>query len=499
MVTDKQVLLYRRIRMEGKTQEAAAASSNMSVRTGREWELGALPSQAKKKRDWRTHEDAFAKYWDDEILPLLQADKVAKTEGKKRRKLQAKTIFDALVERHPGVFESGQLRSLQRQVRDWRALNGSPKEVFFPQEHPPGREGVYDFTHCDSLEVTIAGVLFAHLLFTFRLSHSSWTWVQLAFSETFEALISGIQGALWALGGVTEVIRHDNLSAATHELAKAGGRTLNARYRDFLEHYGLKSTRIKPGKPNENGVAEKGNDLIKTALEQALILRGSREFPSVDAYMALVHRVIERMNASRVTKIDAERAHLNALPARPVPTFTVHTPKVRKWSTIQVAGRTYSVPSRLIGHEVRVHQHADVLEVFYNDTLTATMPRLRGKKGAGIDYRHIIWSLVRKPGAFARYRFREELFPSLTFRKAYDALVKWRGERADLEYVRILHLAAATMESEVECALELLLEGGERFDYAALKDLAQPEAQTIPHIQIPEPDLAHYDALIGAA
>jgi hypothetical protein len=429
----------------------------------------------------------------EEIVRILNKDK------DKEGKLQSKTIFDDLSARFPGRFEEGQLRTLQRRIRDWRALNGPPKEVIFPQEHPPGREAAFDFTHCDALGITICGVAFAHLLFTLRLSHSGWTWVQLAFSETFEALIAGLQGALWSLGGVTEVVRHDNLSAATHALAENAGRGLNRRYKMVLDHYGLMSTRIEPGKPNQNGIAEKGNDLIKTALEQALLLRGDCDFVSAERYMDFVHEVVERsINASRNTKFIAEQSILKPLPAAPVPSFSEHTPTVRSWSTIRVSDCTYSVPSRLIGHQVSVHQHADFLEVFYKEKLVETIPRIRRKDGACINYRHIIWSLVRKPGAFARYRFREELFPSLVFRRAYDALKTWRGERADIEYVRILHLAAATMEADVECALELLLERKERFDYVSVKDLAHPEPQVVPQVHIPKPSLTHYDSLIGA-
>ncbi len=168
-----------------------------------------------------------------------------------------------------------------------------------------------------------------------------------------------------------------------------------------------------------------------------------------------------------------------------------------RWSTIRVANRTYSVPSRLIGHMVEVRQHPNELEVYYGQQLVETMPRLRGDAEARIDYRHIIWSLVRKPGAFARYRYREELFPSMVFRLAYDSLVKWRGERADVEYVRILHLAASTMESLVAEALGLLLESGDWFDYVAVKALAKPEKTEVPEVKPMEPNLSVYDRMLG--
>lgn len=492
MLNDAQVRLLRHKRMEGKTQEAAAAAAGISVRSARTWETGPLPSQSREPRHWRTREDPFGGVWDEEVVPLLEHD----VKGV----LQAAALLGELQRRHPGEFSDGQVRTLQRRIRDWRALHGPPQEVRFPQEHPPGREGAFDFTHCTELGVSITGLLLAHLLFVFRLSYSGWTWVELAFGETYEALVSGLQGALWALGGVPAVGRHDNLSAATHELKRSGGRALNKRFGDVLAHYDLASTRINPGESHENGVAEKANDLVKTALRQALLFRGSTDFASIDAYMVFVREVVGRsFNDPASGLLAIERTHLHALPPAPVPSFTEFTPTVRRWSTIRVAGRAYSVPSRLIGHELRVLQHPDVLEVFYKDRLVETMPRLRGDSEVRVDYRHVIWSLVKKPGAFARYRFREELFPTLTFRRAYDALRTWRGERADVEYVRILHLAASTMESLVQMALELLLADGERFDYAAVKALAHPEATTVPQIHIPEPDLALYDRLLGGA
>ena len=130
--------------------------------------------------------------------------------------------------------------------------------------------------------------------------------------------------------------------------------------------------------------------------------------------------------------------------------------------------------------EVQIRLYAEHLEVYYKGHLVERMERVRGEREARVDYRHIIGSLVCKPGAFARYRFREQMFPSMTFRLAYDALKRWRGERADVEYVRILHLAATTMESTVDSALALLLEAGDPFDYAAVKDLANPTPPLAP-------------------
>ena len=240
MVTDEQVRLLRQKRMDGKTQKTAAAIAGMSERTARSWKKGPLPSQTKQPRTWRTREDPFEGVWKTDIVPLLKADK--------RGVLRGPTILEELQERHPERgFTDGQLRTLQRRVSDWRAIHGPDQEIYFSQEHPPGREAALDFTHATGLGVTIVGVAFAHLLFTFKLSFSSWTWVQVAFSETFEALVRGLQGALWELGGAPDVVRHDNLSAATHELKKSAGRKLTTRFRGVLDHYSLASTRIRPG------------------------------------------------------------------------------------------------------------------------------------------------------------------------------------------------------------------------------------------------------------
>jgi hypothetical protein len=491
VVTDEQVRLLRKKRMEGKTQEAAAAAAGMSTRSARKWEKGPLPSETRQARHWRTRQDPFAAVWDEEIVPLLAAD----TE----RDLEAKAVLEDLIERRPGEFHEGQVRTLQRRFRDWRALHGPAKEVFFQQDHQPGDQGQMDFTEGKSLRVTIAGVAYVHLLFVFRLAFSGWTWATVVFSESFEALVGGLQGALWALGGSPKKGRTDNLSAATHELKKAGGRSFNKRWLGVLDHYRMAPARIKPGHSHQNGVAEKGHDMLKRAIEQALQLRGSRDFGTEAEYLAFVQAQAAKLSRRHEAKVEQERAHLQPLPSAPVPSYTTFHPRVRKYSTIRVGGRVYSVPSRLIGHKVEVRQHADHLEVLYKGQVVERLPRLRGEKSMRIDYRHVIWSLVKKPGAFALYRFREELFPTPVFRAAYGAFKTFRGERADIEYVRVLHLAASTMQTRVEGALEDLLIEGLPFDYAAVRDRAGPhEPAKVPDVRVPAPDLAQYDELLEA-
>ena len=228
------------------------------------------------------------------------------------------------------------------------------------------------------------------------------------------------------------------------------------------------------------------------------MLRGSRDFISLEEYGDFVRKVVDRRNRLVQEKLEHERPHLQLLPPAPVPEYVNHRARVRKWSTIQAAGRTYTVPSRLIGKEVQIRLYAEHLEVYYKDTFVDRMERVRGEREARVDYRHIIGSLVRKPGAFARYRFREQMFPTMTFRLAYDALREWRGERADVEYVRILHLAATTMETTVDSALALLLEAGGPFDYGTVRELAKPTPLQAPALSLPGvPDLRVYDSLLA--
>ena len=280
-----------------------------------------------------TRPDPFDGVWEEEILPLLR--------GEAAGRLRATTIIDWLEEKFPGRFSASQLRTLQRRLQDWRALNGPDQEVYFPQEHPPGREAQLDFTHCNSLGVTVGGRPYRHLLFQLVLSHSGWRYAEVATGETFLALKQGLQNALWELGGAPRVIRSDNTSAATHEMRRSRGRALNDSYAELLDHYGLESTRINSGESHENGVAEQAHFRLKDAIDQALMLRGSRDFSSLDEYTCFIRKVVDRRNRLVQEKLEQERPHLRPLPPAPVPEYVNHQARVRKWSTSrQWAGPT---------------------------------------------------------------------------------------------------------------------------------------------------------------
>ncbi|MBK9969112.1 MAG: IS21 family transposase [Holophagales bacterium] len=452
----------------------------MTEKTARKYrDLGGIPARA--PRTYRTRKDPFESVW-PEIERLLEA-----SPG-----LEAVTIFDTLRLRADVSFGDGQLRTLQRRIRRWRASRGPEKEVMFSQEHRPGEAGQSDFTDMRDLEVKIGGEPFDHLLYHFVLPYSNWESAGVCFTESFESLVAGLQGAVWEMGRVPRKHRTDNLSAATHEL-KDGAGASTRRYKAVLDHYGMAADRNTPGRGHENGDVEQSHHRLKRALDQALMLRGGRDFDSRGEYEAFLGKVIEGRNRGRWEKYAEELAVMKPLPLTRLCEHRTERLGVSVFSTIRVANNVYSVPSRLISERVEVRLYAETVEVFYAGERVCAMERLRGSGNARIDYRHLIFSLVRKPGAFARYRYREALFPTVTFRRAYDALVERLGEEADLPYVRILHLAATTTESGVEETLSTLLERGELAGWEDVKERVRPETPTIPECQIPAVDLRAYD------
>jgi transcriptional regulator with XRE-family HTH domain len=490
MVTDKQVERFRKLRRAGKSQEEAAAKAGMTAKTARKYEDGPMPVELKAPRHWRTRPDPFEEHFVSDVVPLLRVDQ----EGE----LEARTLLNELMEKYPDRYNDGQLRTLQRRLRDWKAVEGPDKEVFFPQIHEPGRESQVDFTNCNELGVTISGEPFLHLFFELILCFSGWRFVQLAYSETFEAISDGIQNAFWALGGVTEVLCHDCLSAATKDLKATAGRMLTPRFKSLMDHYGVQSRRIQVRRANENGVVESGHGTLKSQIRQALILRGSSDFDCIEAYLDFVGVVVARLNQRCAARLPQEKSYLRPLPSGRIPSYTDVPVRVTSWSIIRVSSQVYSVPSRLIGLQVTARLHPTQVEILYNGRSLEAFPRLRGKGARRIDYRHVIGSLVRKPGAFPRYRFREELFPTLAFRRAYDHLLEHRAGRADVHYLKILHLAATTMECDVDAALQVLLESDLIFDSTHVEDLVKLPTPPRPEglLEPLEPEFDGYDALL---
>jgi hypothetical protein len=484
---DTEVKRFMQERHKGTTQRVAAARAGMSERTARSYERAdKLPSQLKRPHTWRTRPNPFEEDW-PWVVEQLERDEA----------LQATTLFALLCERHPERYQPVQVRTLQRHIAQWKALHGKAREVIFEQQHRPGERGQSDFTHMADLGITLGGVPFPHLLFHFVLTYSNAEAVTICFSESFEALAEGLERCLWQLGGVPEQHRTDHLSAAVRQLKKAEQEDWTVRYQALMTHYGMQPTWNNQGIAHENGDVEQSHFRFKEAVDQALRVRGSRDFADRRAYEGFLQNLMAKRNQSRAARLAQERAALRPLPAAMLAPCKELRVTVSRFSTIAVLGNIYSVPSRLIGTTLLVRVRAETLEGYVGSSHALTLPRLVGKQQHSIDYHHIIWSLVRKPGAFAAYRYRDDLFPTTTFRLAYDRLVSDRATRADHEYVRLLHLAASTAESEVETALSLLLEAGKLPTSAAVRDLVSvPSPATVPRLEAPPLDLSPYDQLL---
>lgn len=346
--------------------------------------------------------------------------------------------------------------------------------------------------------VRVAGEPFAHLLCNVVLPVSNWQWVTICGSESMAALRKGLQEALFALGRVPRWLQTDNSTAATHDL-RTGKRGFNREYIEVVEHFGIKPRTIAVGESHQNGDIEASNGALKRRLAQHLLLRGSRDFDSVDDHQAWLHEVVRAANAFRSEAVAKELACMRPLVAARLAEFQERDVRVTTWSTIRVEHNAYSVPSRLIGERVRVRIFEERLEVWYASRLQLTMPRLRGRNGHAVDDRHVIWSLVRKPAAFAHDRYRTDLFPTLAFREADDALCAHHTEprRADLDDLRVLHLAASTFESEVDAALVLLLTDNRVPTIEAVRELVAPDKPAVPEVAVQQPDLHAYNALLA--
>jgi hypothetical protein len=461
--------------------------AGMDRKTARKYlSTGKLPSEGGGVRDWRTRPDPFAEDWAEVAARLADAPE-----------LEALALFEDLQARRPDCYPDGQLRTFQRRVRQWRAQEGPPKEMFFAQEHRPGEAMQTDFTWGGELGVTIGGEEFGHLLCHPVLPYSNWEWVTVCQSESLAALRRGVQEAVFRLGRVPRWHQTDNSTAATHDLA-TGKRGFNEEYQGLMRHLGMEPRTIGVGESHQNGDTEALHGVFKRRVRQHLLLRGSRDFETALAYEGWLQGIAGRANRLRERRVREELEAMRPLVVARLPEWSEVEVLVTSWSTIRVKRNTYSVPSRLLGEEVRVRVYDERLEVFYGGQHQLTVERLQGSGGHRIDYRHVIWWLVRKPWAFPRYRYREEMFPSLTFRRAYDALGGGLPERqADIEYLRILHLAASTMESEVEAAVELCLEEGRVPRAEVVKNLVVPATPEVPEIEVPQVDLGIYDALLG--
>jgi len=488
MVTDQQVRKLRKLMKTEKTMVIAASKTGMDEKTARKYlKEEKLPSQMKRPHNWKTHPDPFVKDW-DELKEKLEVN-----PG-----LEAKTLFEYLQRKEPGRYQDGQLRTLQRRIKVWRALEGPTKEVYFPQIHYPGDLCESDFSHMTELQVTVQGRVLEHLFYHFVLTYSNWEDVTFCHTESLETLSEGFQNALGRLGGVPKRHRTDRMSAAVNNLNRKGEFT--KRYEGLMRHYAIQSERIQAGKAHENGDVEQRHHRFKRALEQALLLRGSRDFENKAQYKGFCRKLLEQLNAGRRERLQEEVKLLRELPLRRLDDVQRLKVRVGASSTIHVKHGVYSVPSRLIKEWVEVRLYGEHLEVWYGQKKVESMPRLHGSQGHRIHYRHVIDWLVRKPGAFENYRYQGDLFPTSRFRMAYDILKRQRPLRAGRTYLQILSLAAKESETGVDEALRLLFDHGKEVTEENVREMLSTSSSLNPvrELQIQPVELSLYDELLSS-
>ena len=497
-ITDRQHEDYMKLRTQ-YTQNIASAKAGFSQSTASRIDRDPRPPSQKKRE--RSHgggkPDPLGDLWDQDILPLLEA-----TPG-----LRPVTVFEEMKRRYPDRDWGSMRRTLERRIRAWQAVHGADREIIFRQNHPSGQQGMSDFSVMDDLNITIAGQPFPHRIYHFTLVFSGWEHVEVVLGgESFTALSSGLQNALRQLGGAPREHRTDSLSAAFGNLDRDAHKDLKKRYEALCADYGMEPSRNNRGKAHENGSIESRHGHLKSRLEQALLLRGSRDFESLYAWRQFVARIVAQHNAQRREKVELERAELLPLPAHR--SCDYDTARVRVSSTSGFVFRRvfYTVPSRLIGFELNLRIYDDRLELFLGNTRLETLPRGRapdrgrGAHGHVVNYHHVIHSLRAKPGAFANLTYRDALFPRTEYRKAWDALEAALPVRdASRTILGLLWLAHKhACEADLAAALDQILQTGDLPDLDVLRERFECRSNgDHPDIPVQIPTAGIYDNLLS--
>lgn len=477
------------------TTEVAAAKASVSRATGYRIEKNRQrPTQVKPPRG-RRRPDPLEHIFDAEVVPLLKA-----APG-----IRAVAVFEEMLRRHPELSE-GVRRTMERRIRSWRAVNGEEQEVIFRQTHEPGRLGLSDFTNMNELGIMIAGQTLEHLLYHFRLAYSGFEHAHVVLGgESFVALAEGLQNALWFLGGTPLFHRSDSLSAAFRNLDVDAKEDLTRRYAELCVHYRMTPTRNNKGIAHENGSIESSHGHLKNAIRDAVLMRGTSDFDDLETYRGFVDEIVSRRNARYGKRIDAERAALQQLPGSRTSDFEEVVVRVSRSGGFTLRKVFYTVPSRLIGHRLRVRMFDDRLDVFVGGTHLTTLPRGRGhasgKHDQVVDYRHVIHSLRKKPMALLQLVYRDKLFPRLEYRRAFEILLdRLSGKQACKITVELLALAHDRgCERELAERLGGILDAGDLPDIANLRAIFAPDPARLPTVKVHLASLNGYEALVDAS
>jgi hypothetical protein len=472
----------------------AAARAAISVASAYRIESDPrMPSQKKPPRA-RRRPDPLERIFEADVVPMLLA---APT-------VRAVAIFEELQRRHPDLHPNVR-RTLERRIRAWRAMHGAEREIVFRQIHQPGQMGLSDFTEMGELAVGVAGVPLDHRLYHFRLACSGFEHAHVILGgESYVALAEGLQNALWALGGAPREHRSDSLSAAFCNLNRAAREDLTARYDALCVHYGMAPSRNNRGLAHENGSIESPHGHLKSAIRDALLLRGSSEFAELGAYRRFIDEIMSRKNARNAKLIAAERATLQPLPAHRTCDYEETFAFVTSSGGFTLRKVFYTVPSRLIGHRLRVRLYDDRLDLMIGATLLMTLERGRhgpnGKHGHVVDYRHVIHTLRRKPMALLNLVYRDQLFPREAYRLTFERLRERLCDRSACKIIVELLSLAHDRACEVELAAMLSehLSADQLPDLAALRARFAPDPGRLPQVCVELVPLSVYESLTGS-
>jgi transposase InsO family protein len=497
-INDHQMRLYMKLRVTSPPTVAAACAAISVASAYRIESDPRLPSQKRAPRG-RRRPDPLESVFDTEVVPMLTA----------APQVRPVAIFEELQRRYPSL-PANVRRTLERRIRGWRALHGAEQEIIFRQVHEPGQMGLSDFTEMGDLVIGIAGVPLDHRLYHFRLACSGFEHAHVILGgESYVALAEGLQNALWALGGAPREHRSDSLSAAFRNLNRAARMDLTSRYDALCLHYGMEPSRNNRGVAHENGAIESPHGHLKSAIRDALLLRGSGNFTDLGAYRHFIDEIMSRKNARNAQRITAERATLQPLPENRTCDYEEASAFVTSSGGFTLKKVFYTVPSRLVGHRLRVKLYDDRLDLLIGATRLLTLERGRagpnGKHGHVVDYHHVIHALRRKPMALLNLVYRDQLFPREAYRLMFERLREQLSDRMACKIiVELLSLAHdRACEAELAGILQECLEAGQRPDLAGLRARFAPDPARLPEVTVDLVPLSLYEALsqndLGAA